>query len=222
MHLTATAPLQGWLRSPGFDSVFICGLLALGLFAGATVMAYPTWFYTIFVLNLWFLGFHHVIATYTRLVFDTESFQQYKALVLYLPLGVLLMTGFIGATMGPQALTTIYLYWQWYHYTRQSEGISKAYARKSVHPATGHDLITRLTFWVVPLDGIVNVSFKSSGTFLAFPVYTLPISIEVVFFMDCTAVVCLALWSLHQIKAFQKGTLSIPYVLYMFSHFVIY
>ena len=152
MQPTATAPVQGWLRSPGFDSVFIVGLLALGLLAGAVVLANPTLFATVLMLNLWLLGFHHVIATYTRLVFDTDSFQQHKALVLYLPLGILLLTGLIGVSIGPQVLTTIYLYWQWYHYTRQSEGISKAYAKKSGHNAAKPDLITRLTFWIVPLE----------------------------------------------------------------------
>ena len=174
MQLTATAPVQGWLRSPGFDSVFIVGLLALGLLAGAVVLAEPRLFYTVLLLDLWLLSYHHVIATYTRLAFDTESFHQHKALVLYLPLGVLLLTGLIGVSLGPQVLITIYLYWQWYHYTRQSEGISKAYARKSGRNPAKPDLITRLTFWIVPLDGIVNVSFRAPGTFLGLPVYTPP------------------------------------------------
>lgn len=214
--------MQGWLRNPAFDSVFIIGLSAIALAAGAIVLNDPTRFRTVLILDLWLLGFHHVISTYTRLAFDAESFRQHKALVLYLPIGVFLATGLIGASFGAQALTTIYLYWQWYHYTRQSEGISKAYARKSEHHAAGPCLITKITFWIVPLDGLVNLSFKAPGVFLGLPVYTLPVPFELVFIMDCAAVVCLALWSYRQIQAMQNGTLSIPYVLYLTSHFVIY
>ena len=220
---TATAaPTHGWLRSPGFDSVFIVGIMGLALLVGFIVVQHPTSFGIVLTLNLWLLGYHHVIATYTRLVFDRDSFQQHKALVLYLPIAVLLATGLIGATLGAKGLFSIYLYWQWWHYTRQSEGIAKAYAKKSEQSLSEPDWLTKIIFWVVPIDAIVNLTFKSPGAFLGLPIYGVPIPYEIVYVLDCAAMACLALWSYQQFRALKQGKLALPYTLYVFSHFMIF
>ena len=79
--LTVANP-YGWLRSPPFDLTLIVGVAVLALASGAVVVAKPSLFPLILFLDLWFLGYQHVIATFTRLSFDTDSFRQNKFLVI--------------------------------------------------------------------------------------------------------------------------------------------
>ena len=69
-----TAP--GWLRSRSFDLTFIVGVAALAIASGWLVVNDPRLFAPILLLDLWLLGYHHVIATYTRLCFDRASFKR--------------------------------------------------------------------------------------------------------------------------------------------------
>ena len=222
MQHAIPAQTSGLLRRLDFDSLFIVGILALGLLAGAVVIGTPTLFPFIVTLDLWLLGYHHVISTYTRLVFDTESFNRHKALVLYLLPAVLGVVAVMGTLGGRWLLATTYLYWQWYHYTRQSEGISKAYARKAQEKELGNPTITRLAFWLVPVAGIVNVSFRSPAFFLGMPVSTFPVSAEVVTVLNWAAAGLVVLWGWQQMKAMRKGTFALPYACYMCSHFIIF
>jgi hypothetical protein len=115
-----------WLRSPRFDLVFILGIFWLALVTGAIVLAAPELFMPVLILDLWFLGYHHVIATYTRLCFDAESFRQRGFLVYgFLP-AVAILTLLVAWQIGLWVIVSIYFYWQWWHYTRQSWGISRA------------------------------------------------------------------------------------------------
>ena len=104
---------------------------ALALLSGLIVIARPDLFIYVLVADLWLLGYHHVISTFTRLAFDKNSFNENRALIVYLfpavAAGVCLLAFFVGAWV----ITTIYLYWQWFHYTRQSWGISQVYRAKS-------------------------------------------------------------------------------------------
>ena len=61
-----TAPPAGWLRDRPFDLTFIVGVAALAVSAGWAVVYWPAWFPMILIANLWLLGYHHVISTYTR------------------------------------------------------------------------------------------------------------------------------------------------------------
>ena len=63
----------GWLRSTSFDTTFILGIAALAIASGLVVIQNPSMFPLILFLDLWVLGYHHVISTYTRLAFDAES-----------------------------------------------------------------------------------------------------------------------------------------------------
>ena len=83
---TQTAPTAGWLRDRPFDLTFIVGVAALAISAGWAVVYWPAWFPVILIANLWLLGYHHVISTFTRLCFDKQSFRTHRFLVLWLPL----------------------------------------------------------------------------------------------------------------------------------------
>src|SRR5919106_6081899 len=121
--LQSTVPSAGWLRSRSFDLWFILGIAAIALLSGAIVVARPSLFGLVLFLDLWLLGYHHVVATYTRLCFDRNSFISHRFLVVWLPPIVLAATIALAVGFGPWVLATIYLFWQCFHYTRQSWGI---------------------------------------------------------------------------------------------------
>ena len=134
----------GWLRNARFDLTLIVGVALLALTAGALVVLQPHWFYVLLALDLWLLGYPHVIATFTRLSFDMDSFRENKFLVLGLPWIICAGTVAMGYFLGFWAVATTYLYWQWFHYTRQSYGIMRFYYRKSGPVAAADE---RLTTW---------------------------------------------------------------------------
>ena len=109
-----------WLLPPG---------RALG--AGAAVIAEPSWFWPILFLDVWLLGYSHVASTFTRLAFDRESFYQHRLLLVPLPIVVAAFTVGVALVGGEWLVSTVYLYAQWFHYTRQSYGISRMYLRKA-------------------------------------------------------------------------------------------
>ena len=54
-----------WIRNARFDLGFILGLLAVAAVTGSTVIMVPGLFWPVLTFDLWFLGYHHVISTYT-------------------------------------------------------------------------------------------------------------------------------------------------------------
>src|SRR5215467_7467321 len=87
--ITINARTSGWLRSLTFDSIYIFGTLSLATAAGSIVIGQPALFLTVFLLNGWLLGYHHVVSTFTRLTFDSESYRQNRFLIVWLPIFVL-------------------------------------------------------------------------------------------------------------------------------------
>ena len=63
----------GWIRGATFDYTLIIGVAAVALASGTIVVARPIWFPIVLFLDLWLLGYHHVVSTFTRLSFDKES-----------------------------------------------------------------------------------------------------------------------------------------------------
>ena len=117
---TDVAPITpGWLRGGVFDLGFIVGIAALALASGALAAYEPRWFTPILVTDLWLLGYHHVVTTFTRLCFDRASLRAHRFLITWLPLIVLAGVAALAAGAGLWVLASVYLYWQWFHYTRQ-------------------------------------------------------------------------------------------------------
>ena len=149
----SAARQYGWLRSASFDMLFIFGVAILALAAGTAAVVRPEWFPILLFLDLWLLGYHHVISTFTRLSFDSESLAENRWMVFVLPWIVLAVTVVVGLTLGLWALATIYLYWQWFHYTRQSYGIARIYGRKAGETSLFDTRLTTWTLYLVPLWG---------------------------------------------------------------------
>jgi hypothetical protein len=220
--LQATATPAGWLRSRSFDLGFITGITVLALGSGAIVVARPTLFGLVLFLDMWLLGYHHVVATYTRLCFDRQSFLSHRFLILWLPLIVLAATVGLAVGIGPWALATLYLYWQWFHYTRQSWGISQAYRRKSGGLVTENERLSLLTFYLVPLWGILHRSHQDPGKFLGMELKTLPVPEPLVDAVGLAALVMLLWWLAGRAAAWWRGRLPCAHTLFVLSHFVIF
>jgi hypothetical protein len=116
----------------------------------------------------------------------------------------------------------VYLYWQWWHYTRQSWGISRAYVAKAPGRYAGHRLIGLLAFWSVPIAGILAVSARSPAEFLWLPLQTLPVPAWLAQCALALAASAVLLWSIDQFRLWRRGELARPYLLFMLSHFAIY
>jgi hypothetical protein len=212
----------GWLRSPRFDLGFIGLPAMIALASGLFVVAHPWSFGWILALDLWLLGYHHVNSTYTRLCFDRESFRQHRFLVLWLPILVFATTLALALGIGFWAVGSLYLYWQWFHYTRQSWGLSQVYRRKEAELVTEGEYLSKLAFYLLPLWGILHRSWQSPETFLGLELRVLPVPGLLVDVVAVAAIVSLVLWALLRARAFQQGRGPVAHTLYMVTHFVIF
>lgn len=213
---------QHWLRSRQFDLYFIVGIALLAIISGLLVVIQPTTFIYVLTADLWLLGYHHVASTYTRIAFDKQSLQEHKYKLTVLPVLVAVSVTGIFLTFGPWMLATIYFHWQWYHYTRQSEGISKAYAAKSGRAPLIDARLNRVIFWLLPVAGIVNTSARSHDTFLFMPIETIAYPVSIVTTINIVTATTYLWWLMSHAIAIRTGRVALPWFLYMNSHFLIY
>jgi len=211
-----------WLRNQKFDLWFIVGLPAAGILTGAIVTWQPAAFWPILLFDLWFLGYHHVISTYTRLVFDKKSFKESRFLVFGLlpliALGTLAMAGVVGLW----AIVSIYFYWQWFHYARQSWGISRAYRARERDALYEDGWIDQAIFYALPVLGILWRSYQDPQTFIGLELRVVPVPLWLVSAAAAATVVLLAYWIYRRVHAWRQGRLAAAHTLYMLSHFVIF
>ena len=217
-----TLPLRwGWLRSREFDLRFTVGLAALALTCGALAVSDQRWFRVILSLDLWLLGYHHVVSTYTRLCFDRESFREHRMLVTALPIAVLAVVLALAWGVGLWALATTYLYWQWFHYTRQSWGVSQVYKRKA-GGVVENERLARLAFYLLPLWGILHRSSQDPGRFLGMELRVLPVPDAVVLVTGLAALAGLGWWAATRFLLWRRGELPAAHTLYLSTHFLVF
>lgn len=212
----------GWLRGPGFDLSFVFGTVAVAVIATIVAIFDQSLFVPILMLDVWLLGAHHVVATYTRLCFDRASFIQHRFLVLGLPFlvfgGTLAMVQGVGVWM----VTSLYLYWQWFHYTAQSWGVSQIYRRKSGLPLQKNNPLAKATFYLLPLWGILYRSYQAPETFLGQELRVIPVPAIAVNVAATVAIVALSLWAIARIRDAWNKQLPVAYTLYMSSHIAVF
>lgn len=219
--IAAPAP-AGWLKSRGFDINFIGLIAAVAIIVGVTAYLFPQSAEPIFFMNVWFLGYHHVIATYTRLVFDKGSAKEYIHLLTTIPAIVLIFTAGLGFMVGVAALITVFFHWQWFHYTRQSWGIACAYRRQATKQPMHHPKIAEIVFWSIPIFGLIHRSWQGWDAYWSVPMMMLPISdiVYYAFMAYAGAAVCYWIWSMvHDLKHKQFAKF---YHAYLASHFAIF
>lgn len=220
---TLSTPLaRGWLRGATFDLNLIGTVAALALIAGLVALVHPELAAWVLFLDVWLLGYHHVVSTFTRLVFDAESFRQHRFLVLHLPLIVLAATFAAIGLLGLWVLPTTYLYWQWFHYTRQSYGIERAYRRKADPHALVDDYATTRALYLLPLAGIAYRSFQAQPTFLGMNVVYLPVGSLVLGIVAALAIAAVVYATARQWMAWRQGRLPLAHTLYVWSHTIIF
>ncbi len=224
MNTQALAPSvnTGYLRSPAFDISFILLIPAIAIAAGVLSHVDVYFFGLLLFLDLWILGYHHVISTYTRLAFDRDAFEDHKFLIYYLPFLVISSVALIAWAMGPIALATIYLHWQWYHYTRQSEGISKAYSIKSGTDASRQTYFDRIVFYLVPVACFLDMASNGPQIFLGMQVLVIPISQEYSFWLMAVTFVVFFAWLIQKVSLLLEKKISVSYFSYLMSHYAIY
>ena len=225
MSITAPAaalPQFHWLRSTQFDLFFVLGTAALGILTGFTVTFLPELFWPVLIFDLWFLGYHHVISTYTRLCFDRESFRSYGVLLYGLLPLVAAATLAFAWLVGIWAIVTLYFYWQWFHYTRQSWGISRAYRGKDREALYEDGWLDQAIFYALPVLGILWRSHQDPGTFIGMELRVLPIPDGAVPAVAVATAILLAFWVVRRAQAWWMGRLALVHTLYIASHFAIF
>ena len=212
----------GWLRSQQYDLTLIRDMTFIAILSGIVVSLNPAMFGVILVADLWLLGYHHVIATMTRLAFDGQSLRQHRFLVFVLPVLVFGATFLLAWQVGIWIIASIYLYWQWFHYTRQSWGISQAYRRKAGERASDNPLLTKSCFYLVPAYGILYRSWQAPDMFLYQELRVIPVPELLVNFVGALALSTFLLWAAGRVVAWRAGRLAPAHTYFMLSHFAIF
>jgi hypothetical protein len=221
--MAAVLPISSYrgelLRGFGFDLTFTAGIGTLAIAIGWIVTTNPELFPALFVINVWLLGYPHVVSTFTRLTFDRDSFGQHRFLITKLPLIVLAGVLVLCAIFGAWILTTVYLYWQWWHYTRQSYGISRLYQRKA---GLDNDLLSKLVIYALPVWGILHRSYQRPDTFLFAEVKVIPVPLWMVVAAGVVTIAVVAWWAAQTVYASFNGGLPLAHALYVCSHLIIF
>lgn len=217
--LTVSSYRTGLLRGVGFDLTYIAGIGSLALLMGWVVTANPNLFPAIFVLNGWLLGYHHVVSTFTRLTFDRDSLAQHRFLITKLPIFVLTAVLVLCVFFGAWILTTVYLYWQWWHYTRQSYGIARLYQRKA---GLENDLLSKLVIYALPAWGILHRSYQQPDTFLFAQLKVIPVPLWLVVAAGVFTFAVLAWWVASTIQSWFTDGVPTAHTLYVCAHLTVF
>src|SRR5687767_7401682 len=76
------APTRRFICSQSFDATLLTAPLLTGLAAAAVVAVDMRLFPLLLAADLWLLGYHHVVATYTRLAFDRHTLRANRFLAV--------------------------------------------------------------------------------------------------------------------------------------------
>ncbi len=212
----------GWIRNETFDVTLIMGVAGLSLISGWLICLYPELFPRILFMDLWFLGYHHVVATFTRLTFDMDSYREHKFLVVWVPIILVAVLVPLVYLLGSWILATGYLYWQWYHYMRQSFGISRVYQRKAGLHSARDNYLEEAVIYSVPVWGILYRSFQNPGTFLGLPLKVIPVPPELVKAVGILTIIILGVWLGTKLLAFTQQRLAVAHTLYQTSHILVF
>lgn len=215
-------PKSGYLLGAGFDHVFILGLPIFSIASALLVIQEPTLFPLVLMMDLWLFGYHHVIATFTRLCFDRDSMRQHRFLLFWLPPIVLAATLAVGFGVGLWAIGTVYLYWQWFHYARQSWGVAQIYRRKSGHRIDEPEWFSKFVFYLVPVWGILERSAEQPASFIGLEIRTFPVPPIMADAVGVAACLALVAWVALRLRTWARGELPIVHALYLVTHFVIF
>jgi hypothetical protein len=218
----STGDSLAWLRNPQFDFTLIVVVAGWALAAGGAIVAEPSWFWPILFLDVWLLGYTHVVSTFTRLAFDRASFRQHRLLLIPLPIVVAAFTIALALVVGEWLVATVYLYAQWFHYMRQSYGISRMYLRKAGVVPQSRDLVLDGVIYGLPFWGILSRSHQQPTSFLSLPIYCFPVPSALLYVAGAIASVSVLLWVAREFRLFGRRRPDAPHSAYVASHIAIF
>lgn len=211
-----------YLYSKSVDVFFVVGIPLVALISMSVVLWKPELFGLMFLLDLNLLGYHHVISTFTRFQLNQENSRLNKWLLLYAPPFILSALFGLADFGGAALIVTAYLHWQWWHYTRQSEGMAKIYTIKTQSKAAGNPLENRITFYLIPVATFLAMSAREPHEFLFNPVYVLPMPSQAADFLLALAAVLFIKWFIQQTRAVIRKQMAPLLYLYYLSHHIVY
>lgn len=211
-----------WLYSQRFDLFFILGFLGIALAIVALVIGHTALFIPILLADLWLLGYHHVISTYTRLCFDKESFRQHKGLIFGLLPAVAIGTLALAWGMGVWAVFSLYFYWQWFHYTRQSWGVSRAYRAKEPDALYEDGWLDQAIFYAIPVTGVLYRSWQGPQKFLGQELFVFHVPGWLMLGAGLATAALMSLWIVRRMQAWREGRLARTHTLYLGTHFLVF
>jgi hypothetical protein len=215
---------RSYIRSREFDTTLLAAPIGAGLAAALVVTADPRLYPILLVVDLWLLGYHHVIATYTRLAFDPTSLRKNRFLAVDLLVLVTLGTLALALTAGAWVIATAFLYLQWFHYMRQGYGIARMYYRATPDGKVpgSRDVAADLTIYLVPIYGIAARSATMGDKFLGLPVKTLVLPEAIITMLGIAAAAAVIGWVVKSTRAAMAETLDLEYAAFVASHIGIF
>jgi len=219
----AAAP-KTYIWTESFDSTLLVAPLVAGLAAAAIVIADQRLYPILLVADLWLLGYHHVIATYTRLAFDGQSLRRNRFLAVDLLLAVIAVTLVVAVSAGVWVIASAFLYLQWFHYMRQGYGIARMYFRvtpQGQQPAA-RDWATDLVIYLVPIYGIAARSASMGTQFLGLPVRTIVLPDPVIMGFGVIAIAAVIVWIARTVRAAVTDTVDLAYTFFVVSHMAVF
>ena len=219
----AAAP-KTYIWTESFDSTLLVAPLVAGLAAAAIVTADQSLYPILLVADLWLLGYHHVIATYTRLAFDGQSLRRNRFLAVDLLLAVTAVTLVVAMSAGVWVIASAFLYLQWFHYMRQGYGIARMYFRATPQGQLpgARDWAADLVIYLVPIYGIAARSASMGTQFLGLPVRALAVPDAVVTVLGMLACAAAAVWFARAVRAALNESVDIVYTCFILSHVAIF
>jgi hypothetical protein len=220
----SATPARNYIRNETFDATLLFAPLATGLATAAVVTGNPWLFPVLLLADLWLLGYHHVVATYTRLAFDRPSLKRNRFLAIDLLILVIAATVAVALTAGAWVIASAYLYLQWFHYMRQSYGIARMYFRATPQgQAVGtRDLAADLVIYLVPIFCIAQRSATMGDDFLFMPVKPIVLPDIVIAVLGVAAAVATVAWVLRTAQAAVRGNTNLAYTGFILSHIAIF
>jgi hypothetical protein len=226
MVVSGAAPARTptYIRSASFDSTLLGAPLCAAFVAAAFAMADPRWYAFVLLADVWFLGYHHIVATYTRLTFNRESLRQNHFLAVELLILIMGAVGVLAWTGGAWIIATLYLYLQWFHYMRQSYGIARMYYRATPRGRLPgmNDRVTDSVIYLLPIYGIAQRSATMGAEFLSMPVKPLVLPDGVLLVLGVMAGAAVTVWTGRTALQFVRGELDRHYAGFVASHIAIF
>jgi hypothetical protein len=223
--ITLTRPAQTtpakWLDGRRFDTALIGGVFGLSMLSALAMFFAPSLFVPLLIADLWLLGYHHVIGTFARVSFETDGFKRYRALFTWVPAAVIVAVAALALGVGAWTLPTIYLYWQWWHYTRQSYGVAQLYRLKTGDPQRSLREMMAVVY-LLPITGILFRSLQAPQEFLDVELKTIPMIPEVVTGFAIASIITLGIYAVRQAGALREGTFSLPYNAFLATHLIVF